>query len=278
MSTTQSYSQPVNPLAYAVGEGGAETDRLNRQHAMLTDLFRGLTLSPIQNPKSILDVGTGPESWALQMAAAYPNAQVIGIDLREEPGIPRRLPPNYRYMQGDILKGLPLPDGSMDYVHMRALWTALRPEQWPVALKELVRVTRSDGWIESVEGGLPRITDGATALSTYTGWVRLLMLQQRGVDADYAARLPFDLLALSPSLVKAVTFFTQGIPYGKQYGPIGAANEQNLFDAAASLKDPIVAGSYSTGANFDSVLQAVHSELVTTQVMAPVYVLYAQRV
>jgi SAM-dependent methyltransferase len=276
-TTSQSFHQPVNPLAYAIGEGNAEADRLNRQHALLTDLFGGLSLAPVRDPRSILDAGTGTEIWATEMASTYPNATVVGVDLREEPGIPRNLPHNYRYVQGNFLEGLPFNDGSFDYVHLRAVWSAMAPEKWPITLRELARVTKPGGWIESVEGGLTHIFDASIALSTYTGWVRQL-LRQRGVEADYVAKLPFDVLALSPALVTKVVFFTQGIPYGKQYGPLGAANEANLLEACSSLKDPIVSAGLTTGKVFDQITQQMQSELVTAKCMAPVYVLYAQRV
>ena len=276
-STPQTFHQPVNPLAYAIGEDNAEADRLNRQHTLLTELFGGLTLAPIHDPRSILDAGTGTEIWAVQMAATFPDANIVGIDLREEPGIPRNLPHNYRYVQGNFVEGLPFNDGSFDYVHMRAVWSGMAPEKWPIALRELVRVTKPGGWIESVEGGLTQIFDAATALSTYTGWVRQL-LRQRGVEADYVAKLPFDMLALSPAQVTKVVFFTQGIPYGKQYGRLGAANEANLLEACSSLKDPIVSAGLATGTVFDQITRQMQSELLTAKCMAPVYVLYAQRV
>lgn len=40
-----------------------------------------LFLAPINNPKRILDIGTGTGIWAIEMGDEYPDAQIIGTDL-----------------------------------------------------------------------------------------------------------------------------------------------------------------------------------------------------
>lgn len=60
----------------------SELDRLDLQHHMLTMLFGGkLHLAPLNEPKKILDLGTGTGIWAIDMADLYPDATVIGTDL-----------------------------------------------------------------------------------------------------------------------------------------------------------------------------------------------------
>ena len=40
-----------------------------------------LHLAPLENPRRILDIGTGTGIWAIQMADDYPDCTVIGTDL-----------------------------------------------------------------------------------------------------------------------------------------------------------------------------------------------------
>lgn len=40
-----------------------------------------LYVAPIDNPKTILDVGTGTGIWAIEMGDMFPDAKIIGTDL-----------------------------------------------------------------------------------------------------------------------------------------------------------------------------------------------------
>lgn len=44
----------------------------------------GLYKAPVENPHTarVLDLGTGTGIWAIEFATDYPDAEVIGLDLR----------------------------------------------------------------------------------------------------------------------------------------------------------------------------------------------------
>ncbi len=269
----------VNQLQYPLREDIPEAQRLDTQHAMLYALAGGsLLFAPLrQPPTSILDVGCGNERWPIEAAIQWPGATVVGCDLREEPGIPRHLPPNYRYLKANVVNGIPLNDGSFEYSHMRALWSALTPAQWPLALRELVRLTKPGGTIEIIEGGLPVDFDLAPSLQLYCTWVRML-LSQRGVDADYPrTKLLFQAFALSPTHLTNLYFGIQPIPYGARYGALAGANEQNLLAATSNLREMIVGANITSGALFDQTIERIPQELATAEVWTPTYILYAER-
>ncbi|MBO0686600.1 MAG: methyltransferase domain-containing protein, partial [Candidatus Dormibacteraeota bacterium] len=102
-------------------------------------------LAPIRTPTRVLDVGTGSGQWGFDLCRAFPDSQVVGLDLvtRKRPR-----PPRYRFVRADLLQGLPFPDGHFDFVHQRLLVLGLPVAAWPAVVSDLVRVTRPGGWVE----------------------------------------------------------------------------------------------------------------------------------
>jgi hypothetical protein len=52
----------------------AEVNRLDFQHFMLRYALRGNYTAPIEQPRQILDVGTGTRRWAVEMAQIFSQA------------------------------------------------------------------------------------------------------------------------------------------------------------------------------------------------------------
>ncbi|QBD76294.1 class I SAM-dependent methyltransferase [Ktedonosporobacter rubrisoli] len=110
--------------------------------------------TPLQAPSSILDVGCGNGRWVTEMAQSFPQALVLGIDIEAFPFSPQ--PPvsrNIQFIQANILRGLPLPENSFDFVHQRFLGAGIPLKMWPWMIRELLRVTSPRGWLELLEGG-----------------------------------------------------------------------------------------------------------------------------
>lgn len=64
------------------GTSQKELDRLDLQHHVIRLLLNDeLHLAPLQDPRRILDIGTGTGLWAIEMGDRFPNAQIIGTDL-----------------------------------------------------------------------------------------------------------------------------------------------------------------------------------------------------
>lgn len=59
-----------------------ELERLDLTHHVITLLLGGeLFLAPLDQPRRVLDIGTGTGLWAIEMADRFPRALVVGTDL-----------------------------------------------------------------------------------------------------------------------------------------------------------------------------------------------------
>ncbi len=125
-----------------------EADRLDLQHHALREALGRNHLAPIPSPARVLDVGTGTGRWGFEVCWEHPEALVVGLDLVQ--GKPEA-PSGYRHVRGNLLQGLPFPDGVFDLVHQRFLVSGIPLGEWPRVVGELVRVTRPGGWVELVE-------------------------------------------------------------------------------------------------------------------------------
>ena len=97
----------------------------------------------------IADIGCGTGEITARLAALYPRAEVLGVDLLEMLVSHARrryaaLAPRVRFEQGDAFE-LSLPDAHFDLVVCRHM-TQLVPEPEKV-LRELTRICRDGGWV-----------------------------------------------------------------------------------------------------------------------------------
>lgn len=106
------------------------------------DLLRGI---------NVLDSGCGSGAWFTEMAQDYPNSTFVGIDVANVISESLSLPSNCTFLKVNILEGLPFEDATFDYVFQRFLFGALTPTDWSFVVRELVRVVKPDGWLESFE-------------------------------------------------------------------------------------------------------------------------------
>jgi len=96
-----------------------EIDRLDKLHFVMKSILRSNIIVPVPpNPTMMLDVGTGPGHWVIEVADKYGSANVIGIDL--SPIQPEDVPPNAEFRVADLTEDMYMfHDNSMDLVHSR---------------------------------------------------------------------------------------------------------------------------------------------------------------
>jgi len=255
-----------------------EINRLDFQHYLLRYAFRGNYAAPISRPSSILDVGTGTGRWAREMAVQFPQARVVGLDIVPPRADAERStdlrPPNYHFVQGNVLEGLRFADASFDYVHMRLMVLALPAEQWPFVVGELVRVTRPGGWVESVEYGGEQ--QGGPAITQLIRWGTQASAL-RGIDTAYSTKVGELLHAAGLQHVHTREI---DLPLGAYGGRVGVMNGVDLLNAMKALGSLYVTQGIATAEEFRLTIQAAQAEVESPQYRAvsPFYIAYGQRV
>jgi len=75
-------------------------------------------------PRAILDVGTGSGIWAVDMAREFPHATVVGLDVIQTKRTD--MPPNCSFIQENADDGLASHHGQYDVVHCRLMTAGTR--------------------------------------------------------------------------------------------------------------------------------------------------------
>jgi ubiquinone/menaquinone biosynthesis C-methylase UbiE len=143
-------------------EDGLETDiaRLIEQYKFLFpifNLFNDKYFTPTRGDETLLDVGCGPGSWALDVAFKYQDVSIIGLDIDEKAiayataRAKVEHAENVSFEAHDATKGLPFKDESVDYININLANSFLLKSDWPRLFKECYRILRPGGWLRSIE-------------------------------------------------------------------------------------------------------------------------------
>ncbi len=154
----QDASQNENTYLFD-SESAAEMARLVSQDLLVTKYMGGLLP---ENPdftgiKRVLDVACGPGGWALEVAFAHPDIEVVGIDIshtmieyaRAQAKVQRL--DNVRFLVMDATRPLDFPDDHFDLVNLRGAVGFMTPAAWPEFARECVRISRSGSMIRLTE-------------------------------------------------------------------------------------------------------------------------------
>ncbi|KAH8702602.1 S-adenosyl-L-methionine-dependent methyltransferase [Talaromyces proteolyticus] len=136
---------------YFMPNDDAEQTRLNIVHQAFLMLLDGeLTKAPAPNgPSRILDIGTGPGDWAVEMGEMYPNAEIIATDISvfdAGPGIIGL--PNVHFQLDDAEEEWTYHE-PFDLIHFRCLTGAFR--NWDGVYRQAFKHLRAGGYIEVAE-------------------------------------------------------------------------------------------------------------------------------
>ncbi|KAF9929554.1 hypothetical protein BGZ67_006268 [Mortierella alpina] len=98
------------------------------------------------------------------------------------------MPSNCFFHKADITQGLPFPDNTFDYCHVRLVLWGYPLNSFPELLNELVRVTKKSGWIEFVD--MDPCIKKATQPGTHINeWIKTGLIHSN-MDPDLVKTLP----------------------------------------------------------------------------------------
>ena len=178
-------------------ESGAEMARLIDQDRLIT---RGMGGPFADRPDltgihRILDVACGPGGWAQEVGFAYPEIEVVGIDISqamieyaraqaEVQGLD-----NVSFEVMDIQKPLEFPDRSFDLVNVRFI-NFLPAAAWPKLIHEFERITRPGGVIRLTESEWWYYSNSPALENLNAMIIRALRLQGESFSQRFTGVLP----------------------------------------------------------------------------------------
>lgn len=136
---------------YFMPNDEAEQTRLNIIHQAFLILLSGdLTKAPVpQGASRILDVGTGPGDWAVEMGERYPDAVIIATDISVFDAGPAVLGlPNVQFQFDDAEEEWTYHE-SFDLIHFRGLSGSFR--DWIAVYRQAFKHLKPGGYVEVVE-------------------------------------------------------------------------------------------------------------------------------
>lgn len=258
---------------YLLPQDGQEVHRLDFQHYALRAALGGDYMAPLAaaTTRTILDVGCGTGLWARERAREFPEAKITGIDIESHlPDMP--LPPNFQFIQGNILAGLPFPDNAFDYTHQRLLVGAIPAQQWPLALQELTRVTRPQGWVEVLESGMIYLNAGPATRQFQSWW----QAGEKNLGFNLALMPHLDQMLKNAGL-REIQAETLQLPLGKWGGRAGEMLAKDMHAVFTSFRAVYVSRLGIPAKLFESTLVKLPNEWEQYQTRYEFYVVYGQK-
>ena len=145
---------------YAWPNDEEEQERLDVQyHGYRLTIGNKIFHAPLEHPTNVLDIGTGTGIWCIDVADAYPGANVIGVDI--SPIQPKWVPTNCEFQIFDLEQSWTWGDNHFDLIHTRIMnGVALR--SWPKFYEQAFQKLKPGGWVENQEFDLGVTSDDNT--------------------------------------------------------------------------------------------------------------------
>ncbi|KAG2235256.1 hypothetical protein INT48_004723 [Thamnidium elegans] len=163
------------------------------KHYLLKRIWNGLYRAELNKPQIIVNWCCGIGLWDMEMAALFPESQVVGVDFKEATLSNLQYDiPNLEFRHVviyDNYTGLEsFETNTVDYIMMRDVWFINAPvSKWKVVLEESFRILKPGGWIELSEHSLSVQSPGPCSKKLDACFQTFFL--DAGIDMDIESKL-----------------------------------------------------------------------------------------
>jgi SAM-dependent methyltransferase len=221
-----------------------------------------------ENIRSILDVGCGSGGWVLDVAHAYPDASMVGIDIsctmvdynRAQAMVQRLY--NVTFSVMDALQPLKFATGTFDLVNVRFATAFVPRDQWNTLLQNCLQVLRPGGILRVTEGEIVGLTT-SPSVEKVNSWAAQ-MLKARGYgfspDGSHIGILPMLGLLLQEAGCVNIQFMPHMLDFST--GTAGHSSQyQNYMVWPLLIKSVFIRESITTEEEFDHTYKLMLEEI-----------------
>ncbi|RKP24250.1 S-adenosyl-L-methionine-dependent methyltransferase [Syncephalis pseudoplumigaleata] len=249
-----------------------ESDRLNTQHNIIRYVLRRAFLSPVVDPRRVLDVGCGTGMWMKEVARDFPKATLVGVDIADV-FMQTDMPSNCTFELGNVLEGLAFSSNRFDFVHQRLMGGAIPASLWQAHVAELYRVTQSGGFLElgDTDFNFQNVGD----IGYRVNHIVQECFAYRGLDLMIIRRL--DKLMRRAGFVEIQVRIVE-FPVGEWAGISGRMMRNNIDEALRSLRRlAVTIGMVGSEDEYDKLLDDLWQECDEHQTLVHAYFAYGQK-
>ncbi|CAG8634102.1 3760_t:CDS:2 [Ambispora leptoticha] len=250
----------LSSSVYFLANDDEEAYRLSRYHDAIKDIWEGPFNSPVEEKlrqgARIVDIGCGSGIWILDMARQYPNSNFVGIDI--SPILPTEgLPSNVKFIQYNMVDGLPFEDSSFDLVHQKFMVGAFTEVQWKEkVIPELIRLVRSDGWIEILEADAILISDGTVTRRIAKAFHDFLV--SKGINPSIGKEIP--RIFENSNVFLEIKHQQKTIKLGKRHGESGEESLRFYVSGLNSARGTLANSMNIMPEHYDALLETMYIE------------------
>ncbi|KAK2818435.1 hypothetical protein FQN49_007904, partial [Arthroderma sp. PD_2] len=115
------------------------------------------------SPERVLGLGTGTGIWALEFAAQYPSATVVGTDISPVNITP--VPAHVTFKQDDFCEPWGPSHENYDFIHARCVYGSI--PDYPALYEKVLKALKPGGWFEQAEISVVAISDDGSVKGTH---------------------------------------------------------------------------------------------------------------